>query len=143
MTEIIKFRGDWKNALVYNRKTTVTYAITLVNQLVNITDFYFTADGVKVDGDTISQTGYALGYTDFEGLQLGYKVKPTGANAPKSVEWSISDTRYMTVSNTGFVELTDRGKGVLRTSNTEVITCTLTNSDGTTVSKSITVTIGR
>ncbi len=127
----------------YDRETEVTYDITIVDSIVNITDFTFTADGVAVDGDSISQTGYALRYADFPGIQLGYTVSPSNANEPKSVEWSISDSTYMTVSDTGFVNLTTRGKGIARTSNTETITCTITNSDGTTVSKSITVTVGR
>ena len=127
----------------YDRTVTKQYAITIVDSLVNITDFTFTADGNAVSGDLISQTGYALRYTDFNGLQLGYILTPSNANEPKKVEWSISDSTYMTVSSTGFVDLTSRGKGIARMSNTEVITCTLTNSDGTTVTKSVTVTIGR
>ena len=127
----------------YDDEVEKTYTITLTDHVVNITDFTFTADGVAVEGDSITQTGYALRYTDFNGIQLGYIVSPSDASEPKSVEWSISDSTYMTVSDEGFVNLTSRGKGIARTSNTETITCTITNSDNTTVTKSITVTVGR
>jgi hypothetical protein len=127
----------------YDRETEITYSITIVDAIVNVTDFTFTADGTEVEGDSIVQTGYALRYTDFHGIQLGYILTPANANEPKSVEWSISDSTYMTVSDTGFVDLTTRGKGIARSSNTATVTCTVTNSDGTTVSKSITVTVGR
>ncbi len=127
----------------YGREAEINYHITVVDAIVNITDFTFTADGNAVEGNSISQTGYALRYTDFPGIQLGITAIPSNANEPKSVAWSISDDTYMTVSNTGFVNLTARGKGIARTSNTAVITCTVTNSDDTTVSKSITVTVGR
>lgn len=127
----------------YDRNVETTYSITLVNQIVNVTAISFTADGNAVEGDTILQSGYALKFTDFPGIQLGYVVTPSNATEPKSVQWSINDSTYMTVSDTGFVNLTSRGKGIARTSNTAVITCTITNSDDTTVSKSVTVTVSR
>ncbi|MBR3148768.1 MAG: Ig-like domain-containing protein [Eubacterium sp.] len=127
----------------YDREIEQVYSISFVDVIVNVTDFTFTADGNAVSGDSITQTGYALRYTDFPGIQLGYSLVPTNATAPKSVAWSISDDTYMTVSDTGFVDLTARGKGIARTSNTAVVTCTITNEDNTTVSKSVTVTVGR
>ncbi len=127
----------------YDRETEESYTIHLVDVIVNVTDFTFTADGNEVEGDSIIQTGYALRYTDFHGIQLGYNLVPADATEPQSVEWSIDNSTYMTVSDTGIVDLTSRGKGIARTSNTQVITCTITNTDGTTVTKTITVTVSR
>ena len=127
----------------YDREYEETYNITITDVIIPITDFTFTVDGTEIEGDSYSSTGHPLRYTDFNGIQLGYIVTPSNASEPVSVEWSITDSTYMTVSDEGFVNLTSRGRGIARQSNSETITCTITNPDGSTVSKSITVTVSR
>ncbi|MBQ7203319.1 MAG: Ig-like domain-containing protein [Eubacterium sp.] len=122
----------------YDDEVVKTYNITLVNQIINITDFTITVDGTAVPSGEITKSGYGTGYSNFEGLQLGYTPTPANADAPKSVEWSLT-SNYMKISDSGLVTLTTRGK--LRPSSTATATCTITNNDNTTVTKSITITI--
>ena len=131
----------------YSRETETAYAITLINEIVNVTDVTLSAvdvasgNALTITNDTISKTGYSVGYTAFSGIQLDYEIAPANATAPKSVAWTISNSTYMTVSDTGLVELTTRGK--LQRTNTATVTLTVTNADDTTVSKSVTVTVAR
>ena len=118
---------------------TKTYTITLVDEYVDVTDFVFTAGGTEVEGNSISQS-YTSISLQFKGIQLGYNVTPSNANAIESVTWSSSNSSKMTVSNAGFVDLTTSGKA---TGATADITCTITNRDGTSVSKTITISVTR
>jgi hypothetical protein len=124
----------------YDRETTSTYIITVANKIINVTSVAITENDVEV-GDTLVKTGFSLGYTDFSGIQLGYTLNPSSATTPAKVEWSSSAENRIVVDETGLVTLTTIGKGF--SSNTADITCTVTNSDGTTVSKTVTVTIAR
>ncbi len=124
----------------YDRVTNYSYDITIVNQIINITEITLTLNG-EAAGDTYSSTGHKFGYSDYKPVQLGYIASPEDATEPASVEWKSSASTYITVDNTGLVELTALGKA--KSSNTAVITCTVTNMDGTTVSKSINVKITR
>lgn len=125
----------------YDRTDTYIYTIKIVNKVTNITDINLTVEGVETTDLTYSKTGFKIGYTDFSGLQLGYVAYPAGATDPASVTWTSSAPNYVAVSSTGLVTLMSAGK--LRSSNTATITCTVTNADGSSVSKSITVTIAR
>ena len=124
----------------YGREETFAYSIFIVEALVNIESITFTADGEAVTGDIV-KSGYSIGYTTFEPLQLGYVVTPSNATEPVSVVWSISSNRYITVDQTGLVDLTTLGKAARN--NAATITCTVTNSDGSTVQASVNVTIKR
>ena len=124
----------------YDRETTFSYTIYLVDALINIESISLTADGEAVEG-SITKSGYSLAYQNFTPIQLAYVATPEDAIEPVSVSWTSSSTRYITVDSNGLVNLTTLGKAA-RT-NTATITCTVTNSDGSTVSASVTITIKR
>jgi uncharacterized protein YjdB len=126
---------------VYDRVEEYTYSINIVNQIINITSIDLTINSEVVTDTKYAKTGYAYGYSDFEGLQLGYVATPENATPATSVKWSSSAPNYMTVSDDGLVALTTAGK--IRSSNTATITCTVTNADGSTITKTIEITIGR
>lgn len=126
---------------VYDRTTTYTYTIKVINAIVNITDFTFTVDGVENTANSYTSSGHGIGYISFKGIQLGYVIAPEDATDPVSVTWSSSNTRYITVDENGFVELTTAGK--LMKTNTATISCSVKNTDGTIVTKSISITISR
>lgn len=126
---------------LYDRETTYSYLINLVDAIVNISSINLTVDGVETTEATYKETGFASRYTDFDGIQLGYKAYPENANVPASVSWTSSAQTYVTVNAKGLVTLTTAGK--LRQSNTATITCTVTNADGTVVTKSIEITVTR
>lgn len=125
---------------VYDRTATYTYTIKVINAIVNITDFTFTVNGEENTTDSYTSSGNGVGYTSFNGIQLGYVITPEDATDPVSVTWS-SSTRYITVGENGLVELTTAGK--LMKTNTATISCSVKNTDGTIVTKSISVTISR
>ena len=124
----------------YDRENVFSYTIYIVDALVNIESISLTADGAAVTGDIV-KSGYSIGYTTFEPIQLAYVANPANAIEPVSVSWSSSASRFITVSEDGLVELTVLGMAAR--SNTSTITCTVTNSDGSTVSASVNVTIKR
>lgn len=121
----------------YNREIDAEYNITLSDKIIPIEEIGITLDGVEVE--SVTKSGYKLAYRDFEEFKLGYVVKTPNASAPTSVVFTASDQTYITVSEDGVIGLTTRGKG--SGTNTTNVTCTVTNTDGTTVSKKIPVTI--
>lgn len=123
----------------YDREIVKDIHITVVDEIINITEIQLFADGALI-GSTLNKTCKSY-QEDFHGIQLSYMALPTNATAPKSVTWTSSATDYITVSPTGFVDLTTRGK--LRSTNTANITCIVTNTDGTKVTKVVTITISR
>lgn len=125
----------------YDRTDEFSYVIKLVDSIINVSAISLTADGEPIENNTVSRSGYSIGYSNFSGIQLGYVIEPAGATDPVSVEWKSSSERYITVDSNGFVNLTSLGK--LTRTNTATITCTVTNSDGSTVSASVNVEIAR
>ncbi len=123
----------------YDRETTYTYNITLVDKLVFITSIYMTLDGEKVE--SVNKSGYKIGYTDFSSFKLEYKTDETGIAEPISVEWTSTNSEYITVDNEGNVALTTVGRA--KKINSTNISCTVTNSDGSTATVKIPVTIQR
>ena len=123
----------------YDRETTYTYNITLVDKLVFITSIYMTLDGEKVE--SVNKSGYKIGYTDFSSFKLEYKTDETGVSDPISVEWTSTNSEYITVDNEGNVALTTVGRA--KKINSTNISCTVTNSDGSTATVKIPVTIQR
>ncbi len=125
----------------YDRVTEYTYSIKIVDEIINVDSITLTINGTEITEDSYSSTGHKTAYTDFSGLYFGYIANPGNATDPVSVEWTSSAPNFITVNNTGFVNLTAAGK--IRRSNTALITCTVTNADGSTVSKSVNLTIAR
>jgi uncharacterized protein YjdB len=124
----------------YDRVTTYTYSIKLVDSIVVISSINFTIDGVETTESSYSETGYQNRYTDFDGIQLGYVAYPDNATAATNVTWESDASNYVKVDSNGYVSLTTLG--TLR-DNKANITCTVTNADGSTVSKTITIIITR
>lgn len=123
----------------YDRETTYTYNITLVDKLVYIKTIYLTLGGEKVT--SVNKSGYKLGYRDFEAFQLAYGTDEEGVAEPVSVEWKSTNSDYITVDATGKVDLTTLGRA--KQINQTNIYCTVTNADGSTATTSIPVTIQR
>ncbi len=117
-----------------------TYNISLVNSVVYATDFEITAVGETVVNGAITHSCGGT-YTNFYGMQLGYTPTPANANGIASVTYESSATNFVTVDENGLVNLTTAGK--VRGSNTATITVTLTNSDGSQVMKTVSITITR
>ncbi|WP_297129689.1 Ig-like domain-containing protein [uncultured Eubacterium sp.] len=127
----------------YDRETTYTYNITIVNKLIYITSIYMTLDGQKVE--SVTKSGYKAGLTDFKPFTLSYGVDDIGAAAPVKVEWKSTNPEHVTVDENGVVNLTYRGKLAASTGsviNSNII-CTVTNADGSTASVKIPVVIKR
>ena len=123
----------------YDRETTYTYNITLVDKLVYITSIYMTLNGEQVT--SVNKSGYKIGYRDFASFKLEYKTDEVGVADPVSVEWKSTNSEYITVDNEGNVDLTTLGRA--KQVNTTNISCTITNVDGSTVTVKIPVTIQR
>lgn len=124
----------------YDRVVTKTLNLTISDGLVNATAVSLTANGTVIDGDAYSVDNCGLGYRNLD-LTIGYITTPENANAVTSVQYTSSDSDYITISDDGKIELTTIGK--IKSSNTSTITCTVTNSDGTTATASVTVTLSR
>lgn len=136
-TGIAKITLEAKIVDSYDRETTYIYNIFVTDKIVNIDSISITYNGEVVDKVNITGTG--IGHRNFEPFTLGYVVNTVSAAAPTKVEWSSSNAQYVTVDETGKVELTTVGKATQQ--NNANITCTVTNPDGTTVSTKIPVTI--
>lgn len=123
----------------YDRETTYTYNITVVDKLVAISSIYITLDGQKVD--SVTKSGYSLGYRDFSPFTLEYKTDDVGCAEPTNVEWTSTSSEYISIDSTGKVDLTLTGRAKA-INNTNII-CTVTNADGTKVQAKIPVQISR
>ena len=90
---------------------------------------------------SVAKTGCGMFYTNFTAFQLSYATDQIGVADPVSVEWSSTNSDYITVDSNGIVELAPLGKG--KAVNNTNISCTVTNADGSTVTAKIPVTIQR
>ena len=125
----------------YDREVTAEYSFKVLYQVVNAESIILTADGEELaDGQKIVRSCGGT-YTKYSPITIGYIAVPGNANAIADVTYTSSAATYVTVDKNGVIELTTGGK--LRSSNNANITCTVTNSDGTTVSKTVNVTITR
>lgn len=125
----------------YDRTYTYEYTIKLVDTIVNIESISITYNGEVID-TMKNLSGYGYGYTTFEAFTLGYVSNTPNSSVPVSVKWTSSNSSYITIDeNTGLVDLTAAGK--FKATNTANITCTVTNTDGTTATKTISLTIAR
>lgn len=124
----------------WDREYEEIYYIRLISSLIPVTDFEITAEGYDLSGGNIIHS-CGGSYTNFSGIQFGYVTTPENANAIASVTYTSSAPIYVTVSEDGWLELTAAGK--VKSSNTVDVTVTITNTDGTSVTKSVSVTITR
>jgi uncharacterized protein YjdB/acyl carrier protein len=123
----------------YGREYTKSYSLNVIETQIPATSITLTADGEAVSGTVVRSCGGS--YTKYAGLTIGYITTPENANSIVDVTYTSSATDYIKVDENGAVTLTTFAKA--RTSNTAVITCTVTNLDGTTATNSVTVTITR
>lgn len=121
----------------YDREITKTVTLSIIDGLINATSIALTANGTAIEGTSYSQTGCGSLYTNLD-LTLGYIVNPDNANAVASVSYS-SNSNYVTVDQNGVIAVTSWGK--VLNENTATITCTVTNSDGSTVSATVDLTL--
>lgn len=121
----------------YDRETTYTYNIQLVNKIVPIKSIYITLDGQKVD--SVTKSGYSFGYRDFAPFTLSYGTDEVGYTEPTAVKWESNNSDYITISNDGVVNLTTKAK-FMQSVETKII-CTVTNANGEEVTTRIPVVI--
>lgn len=121
----------------YGRTYSRTYALDVIEEVIPVTDIAVTANGTEVNGSYVASCGGS--YTNFGGITIGYIATPSNANAITGVTYTSSASDYVAIDKSGVISLTTVGK--LRSSNTTKITVTVTNADGTSVSKNISVTI--
>ncbi len=124
----------------YDRETTVTRSMRIVDEVLPISDFKFIYEGEEVTSVTVKSTAStSLGMRGMT-AQLGVKTYPETAESYKQIYWSSSNSK-ISVDQTGLVTLTQTTLG---TSNyTAVITCTVTLKDGSSITHTIQVAFTR
>lgn len=120
----------------YDRETVVTASIRVIDDKTPITSFKFVYNGAEVDESTgVTYTAATL-YN--KSIQLGINTYPENAENYTSIKWESSNSK-ITVDS-GLVKIS----GAATSSNyTATIKCTITLSDGSTISNSIPVTFKR
>lgn len=118
----------------YDRVTEITRTIMVTDALQLIESFKFVYDGAEVDSVEVRSLSLSTATA-----QLSINTYPEAAESYTSVQWSSSNSKVV-VDETGLVQIDGTA---LNTSYTATITCTLTLSDGSTVSNSIPVSFVR
>lgn len=123
----------------YDRKETVEISVTLVEKLVPCTAVTLTANGAEINGTSYT---YSCGgsYSNCN-LTIGYIPTPANANMIESVSYSSSSNYVKIDSSTG--KITASGVLMILSSYSGTITCTVKNTDGTTVTKTVSLTVRR
>ena len=131
----------------YDREYSITRHIKLIEKVIIATDIVITVNGEEVGSSyTVSCGG---NYDNFSNLQLGFIPTPAKANSIVSVTYKNKSTvpaaSPMKVdSSTGIISLSfSTAAGKLITSYNAPIECTITNSDGTTVTKQFTLYVNK
>ena len=131
----------------YNRTDVFSYTINVVNspevEVIPVDAITLTADGEAIENGILLKTGYGDNFSGFNGIQLAYAATPNNASAPASVEWTSSLSRYISVDENGFVDLTTAGRNYSLKTLATTITCTVTNADGSTARATVAITIRR
>ena len=123
----------------YDRVTTKSYTLSVIDEFVPVTAISLTANNTVINGTAFT---YSCGGSNSNlNLTMGYVPTPSNANSVKSVRYTSSATSYVNINSNGVISLTTAGK--IRSTNETTITCTVTNTDGTTVSSSVNLTITR
>ncbi len=118
----------------YDRVTEITRTIMVTDALQLIESFKFVYDGAEVDSVEVRSLSLSTATA-----QLSINTYPEAAESYTSIQW-ISSNSKVVVDETGLVQIDGNA---LNTSYTATITCTLTLSDGSTVSNSIPVSFVR
>ncbi len=127
---------------VYDRETAITKTIRIVDAVTLINDFNFVYTN---EDNEVIETSESVLYKPTvllrSKLQLSIKTYPEDAEAYTSISWSGSNS-YMSVDQTGLVSMTGRPSATVN-SYTLNVTCTITLTDGSTITKTIPVTFER
>lgn len=118
----------------YDRVTEITRTIMVTDALQLIESFKFVYDGAEVDSVEVRSLSLSTATA-----QLSINTYPEAAESYTSVQWDSSNSKVV-VDETGLVQIDGNA---LNTRYTATITCTLTLSDGSTVSNSIPVSFVR
>lgn len=115
----------------YDRVTEITRTIMVTDSVKMIESFKFVYEGAEVD-----RVDYKAINLYGKSVQLSINTYPEAAESYTSINWSSNNSK-ITVDQNGLVKIS----GVILASNYSAeITCTLTLSDGSTVTNTIPVT---
>ena len=128
----------------YGRESTSTFSFKVIEKIITATSIALTADGELITTDAIV---YSCGgkYSNFQGVTIGYVPTPENANSITDVSYKITKKNttlnYVEINQNGAVSITSAGK--INPSKEFVVTieCTVTNFDGSTLTKSVELTI--
>jgi hypothetical protein len=122
----------------YDRTETLIYSIRLVEKLVPCTDITFLANGAEIG----SSYTYSCGgnYSNID-LTIGCIPIPANANMVESITYASDSGTVKIDATTG--KVTVSGLLLWSSSYSAKITCTVTNTDSTTVKKTINLTVKR
>ena len=122
----------------YDRTETFVYSIRLVEKLVPCTDITFLANGAEIG----SSYTYSCGgnYSNID-LTIGCIPIPANANMVESITYASDSGTVKIDATTG--KVTVSGLLLWSSSYSAKITCTVTNTDSTTVKKTINLTVKR
>ena len=128
----------------YDREYNVIRNITVIEKIIPATDIALTLNGEVVGSSYTYSCGGS--YDNFSTIVIGYTPTPANANAVVSVSYKNGSTftglSPMKVdSETGEITLSGASRWI--SSYEAPIICTITNSDGTTVTKSFSLTVSR
>lgn len=118
----------------YDRVTEITRTIMVTDALQLIESFKFVYDGAEVDSVEVRSLSLSTATA-----QLSINTYPEAAESYTSIQWDSSNSKVV-VDETGLVQIDGTA---LNSSYIATITCTLTLSDGSTVSNSIPVSFVR
>ena len=123
----------------YGRQETVERSVTLVEKLIPCTAVTLTANGEAI---TSSSYTYSCGgkYSNID-LTIGYIPTPENSNMIESVTFSGSSNNVKIDAETGKVTMS--GTLLLLSSYSATIKCTVTNTDGSTATQTVSLTVRR
>ncbi|MCR5207760.1 MAG: Ig-like domain-containing protein [Eubacterium sp.] len=123
----------------YGREETVERSVKLVERLVPCTSVTLTANGAQISGSSYT---YSCGgsYSNAD-LTIGYIPTPANANMIESVTYSASSTLNYVKIDSATGKVTVSGVLLLLSSYSATITCTVKNTDGSTVTKTVSLTV--
>ena len=123
----------------YDRQESIEVKLTLVEKLIPCTDITFTANSQEINASSYT---YSCGgsYSNIN-LTIGYIPIPENSNMIESVSFSSSSNNVKIDSETGKVTMS--GLLLILSSYSSTITCTVKNTDGSTVTKTVSLTVKR
>jgi uncharacterized protein YjdB len=125
----------------YDREYTVTRTINVLDKVVKLDSI-----AITVNGEAVTNHAYTVScggnYSNFGDVTIGYIPTPENANTIESVAYSVSGLGSAVIkvdSQTGAVSLSNAISYV--SSYNATITCTVTNTDGTTATDYVALTV--